>query len=236
MDKRKIKGKDILRDIKAGVDDATLMHRYALSAPALHSVFSKLLAAKALTQAELDDRVPVSERTVDIGLFICPACGNIQAQEFTKCPRCGFSHPDPSKKVREAEAKLPETPSKVTIAKRSGSTKVMEVKSLSLTPTAVEPTAPDWSDEPAFPDLNRLVSQCRLLAIVSVICAVLVVVAMFVFMRLQAPQGGMTAFQLLLAVIALGIPVAVIAFIASLTLRALGQSIRLFVRLSRGAR
>ena len=233
MDKRKIQGKDILRDIKAGVDDATLMNRYALSAPALQSVFSKLLAAKALTQAELEERVPAGERTVDIGLFICPACGNIQAQEFTKCPRCGFTHPDPSRKVKEAEPKLSETPSKVTIAKRSGSTKVMEVKSLSLTPTTVEPAAPDISDEPALPDLNRMIGQCRLLSILSVVCSALVVIAMFVFMILQVPQGGLTAVQLLLAVAALGIPVVVIAFIASLTLRALGQSLKIFLRLSR---
>ena len=61
MAKRKITGREVLKDIKAGMDDPELMDKYKLSAQGLQSVFNKLVNAGVLTQAELDARVPVSE-------------------------------------------------------------------------------------------------------------------------------------------------------------------------------
>ena len=96
MQKRKITAREILQDIRAGKSDKTLMEKFNLSAQGLQSLFDKLVRAGVVTQDELDDRVPISERTVDLGLFICPACGNIQGKEFVTCPRCGFSVPGKS--------------------------------------------------------------------------------------------------------------------------------------------
>jgi uncharacterized protein (UPF0212 family) len=88
MKKRKITAREVLGDVRTGVSDPALMEKYRLSAQGLQSVFNKLL--KVLTQEELD--VPMSERTVDLGLFICPACGNIQGNSQSAlwicCSKC----------------------------------------------------------------------------------------------------------------------------------------------------
>lgn len=102
MEKRKITAREVLEDIRLGKSDSTLMQEYSLSAQGLQSVFRKLLRARLITQKELDDRIPASEQTVDIGLFVCPACGNIQGKEWVTCPRCQFSLP--GKTVHESAA------------------------------------------------------------------------------------------------------------------------------------
>lgn len=94
MEKRRITAREILADVKTGVGDPVLMEKYKLSAQGLQSVFNKLLKAGVLTRQELDDRVPMSQRTVDLGLNVCRACGHIESKEFAKCPRCGFVSPD----------------------------------------------------------------------------------------------------------------------------------------------
>ena len=62
MEKRKITAREVLRDIRSGLSDQDLMEKYTLSAQGLQSVFHKLVNAGVITQAELDDRVPISER------------------------------------------------------------------------------------------------------------------------------------------------------------------------------
>ncbi len=61
-----IKAKDAVRDIRSGMDDFALMDRYHLSAKGLQSLFDQLLAARLLNQGDLDLRMPLSEKTVDI--------------------------------------------------------------------------------------------------------------------------------------------------------------------------
>jgi PAS domain S-box-containing protein len=58
MAKRKpvIDALDAVRNIRAGVDDAALMKRYNISFQGLQSLFGKLIASGALTQAEIDER------------------------------------------------------------------------------------------------------------------------------------------------------------------------------------
>ena len=89
MEKRKITAREVLKDIRSGASDSELMKKYSLSAQGLQSIFDKLLRAGVITKTEIEERVPMSERTADLG-FICPACGNIQNKEFITCPRCGF--------------------------------------------------------------------------------------------------------------------------------------------------
>ena len=74
MSKRHLSGKEILQDIRAGMDDAALMIKYQLSAQGLQSVFKKLIAAGALNQAELDGRSSPHDRTINL-VWKCLACG-----------------------------------------------------------------------------------------------------------------------------------------------------------------
>jgi hypothetical protein len=54
--KPKIKARDAVRDIRSGMTDTGLMEKYGLSAKGLQSLFLKLLEAKAITHAEMNQR------------------------------------------------------------------------------------------------------------------------------------------------------------------------------------
>ena len=54
--KPRIKARDAVRDIRSGMTDTGLMEKYGLSAKGLQSVFLKLLEAKAITHAEMNQR------------------------------------------------------------------------------------------------------------------------------------------------------------------------------------
>ncbi len=88
MSKRQLSAKEILADIRSGMDDAALMEKYKLSAQGLQSVFRKFIAMDVLKQTELDSRVPSHERTINV-VWKCPACGKTQPREFEECPDCG---------------------------------------------------------------------------------------------------------------------------------------------------
>lgn len=60
MAKRKIDAREAVHYIRLGVDDYALMARYNLSTKGLQSLFRKLVAAGAITQAELDNRPYIS--------------------------------------------------------------------------------------------------------------------------------------------------------------------------------
>ncbi len=64
--KRKIRARDIVNDIRSHMTDSELMARYNLSARGLHSVFIKLLNARAITQSELDWRPSEYDDTIVI--------------------------------------------------------------------------------------------------------------------------------------------------------------------------
>jgi hypothetical protein len=62
-----VKARDMVTDIRDGLNDAQLMEKYDLSAKGLQSVFAKLLEANALRRQELDRRIRTGESTVDVG-------------------------------------------------------------------------------------------------------------------------------------------------------------------------
>jgi len=64
--KIKIKAGDAVRDIRSGVTDAQLMEKYGLSAKGLQSLVLKLLEAKAITSAEIDQRRATFHDTIII--------------------------------------------------------------------------------------------------------------------------------------------------------------------------
>lgn len=233
MEKRKLKPKELVNDIRAGKGDATLMNRYSLSAQGLQSVFRKLVQAGMITQAELDQRVPPAEQTVDIGLYICPACGNIQGKEFTECPRCGFVAPGYLKKAKE-----PETPSRVEPAKETLASKsqVINLKTNKKPPApAPEPSrfpAERVDEDVLAQELRKIVTYCQRLGIATLICCALAVGAMIALTQLGLPAGSFSLGQSLLATTALSIPVIATALMVFITLKALGESIKIFLRIS----
>ncbi|HTY24816.1 MAG TPA: response regulator [Desulfomonilaceae bacterium] len=64
----KIPTKEIVHLIKSGTDEASLMERFNLSAKALHSLMDQLVAAKVLTESEVDRRRSLSPGSVVIDL------------------------------------------------------------------------------------------------------------------------------------------------------------------------
>lgn len=88
MSKRQLSAKEILQDIRAGMDDIALMVKYDLSAQGLQTAFTKLIATGLLKQDDLDERTPSHEPTANLG-WKCPACGKPQPTEFEECPVCG---------------------------------------------------------------------------------------------------------------------------------------------------
>ncbi|MGO9121872.1 MAG: hypothetical protein ACLQPD_30205 [Desulfomonilaceae bacterium] len=54
MAKPEIYAKEILSDVRSGMDDVNLMHKYKVTVKGLDSVFRKLLAAGVISQQELN--------------------------------------------------------------------------------------------------------------------------------------------------------------------------------------
>jgi hypothetical protein len=70
MVKREIFAKDVLNDIKAGMDDVSLIQKYRLTGKGLDSVLQKLLRAGLISERDLNCRKLGFEETVDLsGLF-----------------------------------------------------------------------------------------------------------------------------------------------------------------------
>lgn len=91
MEKRKIDGREVLNDIRSGMEDAFLMRKYRLSSKGLVALFGKLVQSGLITQGELDLRSePLSQRTVSLVLWKCPACGAPDLKEHEVCPHCGI--------------------------------------------------------------------------------------------------------------------------------------------------
>ncbi len=70
-EKRTIKAKDIVNDLRAGMTNAQLMEKYELSAKGLTSIFTKLVDAKAVKEGELTGRVPLAQDTVNLEQVRC---------------------------------------------------------------------------------------------------------------------------------------------------------------------
>ncbi|MGO9572273.1 MAG: DUF4388 domain-containing protein [Desulfomonilaceae bacterium] len=85
MVKREIFAKEILNDIKSGMDDVNLMQKYRVTVKGLDSVFQKLLAAGLVSERELNSRKLGFEETVDLsGLFALAEQGGGQVRERKK--------------------------------------------------------------------------------------------------------------------------------------------------------
>jgi hypothetical protein len=86
---RKISAKEFLADARAGLTDLGLMDKYDLSIPAIQDLFKKLVESGLMSRQELEERLPLTERSLTHKVFRCPACKMPQFTEFDECPQCG---------------------------------------------------------------------------------------------------------------------------------------------------
>lgn len=63
--KLRIKARDAVNDVRSGMSDSEMMDKYGLSAKGLHSLFMKLVEAKAISQSELDERSTSQRDTIE---------------------------------------------------------------------------------------------------------------------------------------------------------------------------
>lgn len=88
MARKRINGREVLADIRSGIDDAGLMEKYGLSSRGIIQLMGKLVSAGLLTPAELADRRSLA-KTIYFPVFKCPACLEIHHTRFDVCPICG---------------------------------------------------------------------------------------------------------------------------------------------------
>ncbi len=88
MAKKKIKARDFLVDVRAGMDDAGLREKYGLSARGVLDAINKLIWHGLMTPDELAQRRSVAT-TVFLPIFKCSSCEEIAYSKFEKCPHCG---------------------------------------------------------------------------------------------------------------------------------------------------
>jgi hypothetical protein len=95
--KRRISAKQIVADIRSGMDDAWLRRQYGLSEKALESIYGKLIDAGALSQSELRNRpAPATERSRSSMKKNrdeeprCPSCSASMTSGLGECPVCGI--------------------------------------------------------------------------------------------------------------------------------------------------
>jgi hypothetical protein len=93
--KRKLSAKEILADIRSGMDANGLKSKYQLSDRALDAVCAQLAAKGALTEDEihrlrrLPDASEAAPKIPERPRWSCPACNTPQATEMPECPACG---------------------------------------------------------------------------------------------------------------------------------------------------
>lgn len=88
MAKDPIKAKEILKDMRAGMDDAGLMKKYNLTSKQILKVINVLIWKGLMSPEELADRRSLA-KTVYMPTSKCPSCGQIHFTKSETCPNCG---------------------------------------------------------------------------------------------------------------------------------------------------
>ncbi len=87
--KKTLKAKELLADVRAGLDDAGLMEKYGLSARGIIKALNRLIWEGLMSSSELAERRSLA-KTVYMPVFECRSCGDVQFSKVDKCPRCGM--------------------------------------------------------------------------------------------------------------------------------------------------
>ncbi|MFH1115588.1 MAG: hypothetical protein V1792_16895 [Pseudomonadota bacterium] len=88
MAKKSINGREIMADIRSGMDDDGLMAKYGLSSKGIIQLMGRLVSTGLLTPEELAERRSLA-KTVYFPTFRCNACHEIHYTRFAVCPSCG---------------------------------------------------------------------------------------------------------------------------------------------------
>jgi len=95
-EKRKVSAREILLDMRSGMNDAELKQKHGLSDTSFESVMHKLGAAGLLTKAELQKRAKSagapgksSRGESEPTPAPCPSCNSAVPAGMTECPACG---------------------------------------------------------------------------------------------------------------------------------------------------
>ena len=96
-EKRTIKAKDIINDIRKGMTDSELMEKHRLSIKGLQSIFRKLEAIKAIKPSELYGRFPGFDDTIEVDQI------RRELREYLELslPVYEVEHPDRTGSVRD---------------------------------------------------------------------------------------------------------------------------------------
>ena len=104
MSNGKIPAKELIEDIRKGLDDGALMAKYQLSLHVLQRLFKQLIDRGFIRQEDIEQRLHV---------LTCPACRWSSQEVFEACPRCGVI----VAKFRPGKAEAPKHPSDVSPSK-----------------------------------------------------------------------------------------------------------------------
>jgi uncharacterized protein (DUF433 family) len=88
VSKKTIKAKELLADIRAGLDDAGLMEKYGFSKGGILKALNRLIWEGLMSPSELADRRSLA-KTLYMPVFECRSCGDVQFSRVEKCPSCG---------------------------------------------------------------------------------------------------------------------------------------------------
>ena len=128
--KAKLSAKAVLADLKAGMSDDALKQKFGITDTGLQTLFSKLLQAGLVTQADLDARNENEVEVVEVEvieeipetfpekppqpqapkprqplrLWRCPSCQAPQSKAHDVCPQCGVIVAEFQEKLAEKEA------------------------------------------------------------------------------------------------------------------------------------
>lgn len=102
--KRKISARQVVQDIRAGMDDSRLRQKYGLTDQGLNKLHERLLEKGLLSRSEIVAQrsgpesasrrrpVPRPQRPAvpkPIDPWTCPLCGADFSERFEECPKCG---------------------------------------------------------------------------------------------------------------------------------------------------
>ncbi len=91
MGQLKLKSRDFIEDVRAGLTEADLMQKHGLTERQLSAVFEKLLDAGKLNSGDLEHQ-PQFEGTMVVA-STCVACGALKFVDSGACPQCGMINP-----------------------------------------------------------------------------------------------------------------------------------------------
>ena len=107
MAQRTVKAKEIVQDIRSGMDRAALTEKHHISAGELAQLLKKLVELRALAPSEVGGIESQAGGAPD-HVFECPECGTTDAADLDECPNCGAMVAKIEAEMMEEEVAAPD--------------------------------------------------------------------------------------------------------------------------------